>query len=629
MTPRTDLLRHLLIALAVISLLVTGLACEGDDDDDSAATDDDDDTSVVDQWVVGTVIDTEGTGVLATTPGPWGDDLLVIRVQGSQYEMGYQYGRLLGPYLLDLWWTYIGEIGEELGATDPEQADEVVGALLDQIWGHFEPHTPTEHLDLLQGIADGMHAGGHEYGSGDVNTTTFIRRLVGFAELAVSSHLDGDDIIGLANLVSQGYSDELLDYYGRQADASSSQTADELAAALEAIIDPSDVPGEPGLFNCSSYAAWGDRTEGGALYGTRNMDFSAGTGIYRYGNVAAFVPDEGIPFVTVSWAGMTLGGLAGINREGVSIGNAQSSTPMERLATESALLRGSRVLQHATDVESALEVLEQAPTVGVAGVLGWGDPAGGGAAAEAAAFEMNGVSLAVMRNRHDCSVDTTLYRYTYEGDVDTVLTDADSPELANLEQDAVEIDGEAGVRYFACNDPCASAEDLIVDAHGRYTEVAGPEDGMPVQTGFTSDCAVFRGDSALNYGVRIHQSASQGPFSGDGTGLMNYSGAYRERYKPFWEMTEAYAAGEAYEAWDATVIEDNGGTPMPIGLDEVEMMSRVTGARTSNVWDLAFDATNLVIRVSYESGTGDDWVGAHEQPSFLEIELEDLFLLDD
>ena len=621
----------LLLLTLMTTLILGGTACQDSSDDDSASddddvADDDDDDDVVASWVVGEIVDTEGAGVLATIEGPWGDDLWVVRVEGSQYEMGYQYGRLQGQLLLDLWWTYVGEIGEELGASDPETADEMVGALLDQIWDHFEPNTADEHIELLEGIADGMDAAELEYGE---EMLVFIHRIVSFAELAVSSHLDGDDIIGLANLVNNGYSDELMDYYGRAADASQGADAEDLQALLEMGTDPATIPAEQqGVFNCSSYAAWGEHTEGGALYGTRNMDFSAGTGIYQYGNVAAFIPDDGVPFVTVSWAGMTLGGLAGINREGVSIGNAQSSSPMERLATESALLGGTRVLQHATDVDSAIGLLEKAPTVGVAGVVGWGDPANAGAGAEAAAFEMNGISLAVMRNRHDCSVDTTLYRFAYNGAVESTWTNADDPELANLEKDAFEIDGEANIRYFACNDPCEAEADLVVDAHGRYTEVANPEDGMPLRTGFTTDCAVYRGDSALNHGVRVHQSASQGPMSGDGTGLMHYAGAYKERYLPYGEMTQAYAAGAPYEAWDETVIEDNAGTPIPIGLDEVEMMSRVTGMRTSNVWDLVFDATNLVIRVSYESGTGDDWVGAHEQPSFLEIELEDLFLLD-
>jgi len=46
----------------------------------------------------------------------------------------------------------------------------------------------------------------------------------------------------------------------------------------------------------------------------------------------------------------------------------------------------------------------------------------------------------------------------------------------------------------------------------------------------------------------------------------------------------------------------------------------------SNVWDVAFDCTDLVIRVSFESGTGENWVGASDQPAFYEIDLNAVFL---
>ena len=46
---------------------------------------------------------------------------------------------------------------------------------------------------------------------------------------------------------------------------------------------------------------------------------------------------------------------------------------MERLNVESAMLRGARLLQHATDIDSAVPFFaDQAPTVGVAGVIAWG-----------------------------------------------------------------------------------------------------------------------------------------------------------------------------------------------------------------------------------------------------------------
>ena len=39
-----------------------------------------------------------------------------------------------------------------------------------------------------------------------------------------------------------------------------------------------------------------------------------------------------------------------------------------------------------------------------------------------------------------------------------------------------------------------------------------------------------------------------------------------------------------------------------------------------NVWRFPY--------VAYESGTGDDWIAAKDSPSYLEFDLDDLFLTD-
>ena len=630
--------RLALCLLLPVLLLALGCPDDGDDDstgDDDATSDDDtgDDDDAAASWVLGEIVDTEGKGVLARMDGPWGDDLWVVRVEGSNQEMGYQYGRLMGQKMLDLWWTFIGEIGAELGASDPEDADFLVGSMLDKAWGQFEPHTDAQQLQMIEGLAQGMTAAGCEYGEDDVTITSFVHRMLALTEFAISSHMSGDDIIGLTHLLESGYSDEMLEFYGVEYAALSTPSrlddGDALATAWDLLSDPEpfESDGDP-ILHCSTYAAWGERTKDGALLGTRNMDFSSDTGIGAYANLAAFVPDEGVPWVSISWVGMTLGGLAAINQQGVTMGQAEASTPMERLATECGVLKASRLLQNATDLDSALDIMQSAPTVGATGMIAWGDPLHDGAGAEAAAFEQNGVSFAIHRNRHDCSVESSLYRYDLDGNVDTIYTHDEHPELANLEADAREIDGAASVRYFSCTDPCLTLDDLVVD-EGEYVEVPGPAEGsMPIQTGYPLDCAVYRGDSAFSNGVRMHQSASHGPMSGDGTGLMIEGGAYRDRYYPQMEMTEAYSAGTAYTWDEVEVIADNGGQATLLTLDEVEQISRVAGMPSSNVWNVVFDATNLVARLSYESGTGDSWVAAKYQAEYLEIDLDDVFLTD-
>jgi len=162
------------------------------------------------------------------------------------------------------------------------------------------------------------------------------------------------------------------------------------------------------------------------------------------------------------------------------------------------------------------------------------------------------------------------------------------------------------------------------DAHGAYIEVE--EGGQPIQTGYPLDCALYRGDEAMAYGVRIHQAAANGPMR-DNPGLMIESSSWTKRYWPMYQMTVAYQDGTALD-WDgAELIPDNGGEQVKIGMDQTELVSR-TAAMSSNVWDVVYDCTDLAIRVSYEGGTGDTWVRASEQPPFLEIDLNAVFLTD-
>ena len=612
---------------------VLSLGCPVDDDDDISGDDDDatrDDDDVVDQWTLGTIVDTEGTGVAAQMDGPWGKPLWVVRVQGSHYEMGYQYGRMMGPTMMDMWWLYMDVLGEEMGATNAEDADFILGNVLDLAWGHFEPHVPPSFAEEFEGLAAGMADAGVEYGSGDEDLAKIPRRIVTLIDMAMSSALDFDDIAGFVSFLQDGYTDDLLAYYGMES-ATDGSPDDELGPLMEAIAalqGQGDGVGPRGPFlNCSYFAGWSQRTVDGGLYATRNMDFTTDSGLNDFASIVAFVPDDGVAHASVSWVGANLGVLAGISREGLAVSAVGASSPYERAATEPQILKAREVLQEATDIETALPFMSnemgdgivRAPTIGYNALLAWGDPRGGGAGAEAAILETNGLEIGVFHHRSDCSVEESLVRFAYEGDVDYVWTPDDHPEWVPAEADAVEIDGLGQPRLFAHD----GAGNLITDAHGNYTP--DPVDGIPIQTGYPEDCALYRGDEAMNYGVRTHQTAANGPANG-GDGLMIHSGSYRGRYWPMREMTLAYAGGTEYVWEDEVVIPDNGGAPVLIGLDEAEAISRVA-AMDSNVYDVVYDATNLVVRVSFESGAGENWLPASEQPSFLEIDLAALFLV--
>jgi len=110
---------------------------------------------------------------------------------------------------------------------------------------------------------------------------------------------------------------------------------------------------------CTSFGAWGAATEGGHLITGRNFDWEAADVFSRERVVILCEPDGGIPFVSLAWAGMA-GVVSGMNRAGVSVtvNGAPSSLPGET-ATPVALLARD-VLQKAHNLAEALEIVRGA-----------------------------------------------------------------------------------------------------------------------------------------------------------------------------------------------------------------------------------------------------------------------------
>ena len=110
---------------------------------------------------------------------------------------------------------------------------------------------------------------------------------------------------------------------------------------------------------CTSFGAWGGATEGGHLLTGRNFDWEAAEVFSRDRVVVMCEPDGGIPFISLSWAGMA-GVVSGMNRAGISvtINGAPSSLPRETATPVAIVAR--EVLQRAHNFSEALEILRQA-----------------------------------------------------------------------------------------------------------------------------------------------------------------------------------------------------------------------------------------------------------------------------
>ena len=112
------------------------------------------------------------------------------------------------------------------------------------------------------------------------------------------------------------------------------------------------------LVGCSSFAAWGDRTEDGKMIIGRNFDFYAGDEFAKNKIIAFVKPDEGYNFMSVTWGGF-IGVLSGMNDQGltVTINAGKSNFPLVAKTPISLVTR--EILQYAATIEEAIAIAKK------------------------------------------------------------------------------------------------------------------------------------------------------------------------------------------------------------------------------------------------------------------------------
>jgi len=181
--------------------------------------------------------------------------IYLIDLHGSRVAMGYDFGKLWGVKIQEMYWTFLERmLGDSF---EDEFFEEVLGPALDWQWdGWLEGELPQEYIQELAGIGLGAKAAG-----------------VDGVDLMVQR------IVTLANM--PGDPQDIVFVLIREWNASIWHQVRDLKRSSGEKIE--------GL-QCSMFGIWGSRTTDGSLLSARNLDWNKDMGIAQYKLISVYHP---------------------------------------------------------------------------------------------------------------------------------------------------------------------------------------------------------------------------------------------------------------------------------------------------------------------------------------------------
>ena len=267
------------------------------------------------------IVGKAGDGFLEIVKAPYGEQM-IVHLKGNHYEMGWQYGYLLGKQI-----QYADSCIQNLMVTD--QLDLPTAQLvLEKHWARLSKHIPGYIQDEMVGIVDGAKEGGYQV------TPAMLARISAATELPNY----GDVPKIMAQLVDDPPPDYSFGWSKKDLDSTEQR----------GIHIPK--------LQCTAFAVWGRRAAANKLFSSRNLDWAKDTGITNIRLLTVYEPQDGPIFITMGYAGV-IGALAGMNEFGITIGQIGAISAAEVVEATPWVFFTRDILQNSENLEQALKIV--------------------------------------------------------------------------------------------------------------------------------------------------------------------------------------------------------------------------------------------------------------------------------